>query len=251
MQALKAPLRLAFITGVVRHYTLNLKTTVEAAGQKAPPTSASLGVDYEVLSVQPDGGATVRASVGAVNGSADGLEDLRGAAVRVQLAPDGSYTDPRVERDGRLVASRADADKVARNLMVFPYLNGPLYLGDSFDHRLSFSTGPSMPDASIAVRYTLAEVTQQEGREMARIDAAGSFTGMTIPASGGVEFSTGRAQVKGSDYVSTADGWPTSGELSMMLAMDARSIDGQVSGSVTARVEQSYRLEQSARGVTI
>jgi hypothetical protein len=35
------------------------------------------------------------------------------------------------------------------------------------------------------------------------------------------------------------------------LAVDARALDGQVGGSLTAEVERSYRLEPSARGVTI
>jgi hypothetical protein len=210
---------------VVRRYTLSLKTVLDAPGQQVPPSSTSLSVEYEVLSVQADGTANVRARVTA--------GDSSGTALRVRLAPDGSYTDPVLEsKDG-------DPEQVARSLMVFPCLNGPLYIGDSFDRRLQFSPGQSLPDTTVTVRYTLAGLTQQDGRDLARIEASGR-----------VEFSNGRAQVKGSDVVSTDDGWPTSGESSMTLAMDARTSDGS-SGSVTARVDQAYRLEPSARGVSV
>jgi hypothetical protein len=255
-QALNAPLRLAFVAGVTRSYTINLRTTVDAPllapGQpRMPASTTSLSVDYEVLLVDRDGSAVVRATVGTATGAGEARGDLSGTSVRVRLAPDGTYTDSQVERDGRLMARGADAQKVASGLMVFPYLNGPLYIGDSFEKRLQVSAGQAVPDTTVAVRYTLAEVTRQNGRELARIDAAGSVTSLSVPSSQGVEFSNGRAQVKGSDYVSTEDGWPTSGDSSMTIAFDAHSTDGRVTASLTARVDQSYRLEQAARGISV
>jgi hypothetical protein len=230
---LKAPLRLAFVAGVARRYTLSLRTTVQAPGQQVPASSASLNVQYEVLSVQPDGNASLRATVDSGEWS--------GTVLRVRLAPDGSYADPRLEQ------GTGDADEVARGLMVFPYLNGPLYIGDgfNFDKRLPFSPGPSLPDTTVAVRYTLAGLQQQDGRDLARIEATGSLSGTSAPGS---EFSNVRAEVKGSDLVSTDDGWPTSGGSSMILLVDAHTSEG---GSVTTRIDQAYRLERSARGISV
>jgi hypothetical protein len=249
-QALKAPLRLAFAPGMVRRYTINLHAVVSAPllpnDQRVPAMDGSLKLEYEVLRVNGDGSGVVRASV-----TSSAIDEYRGATLQLRVTPDGNFSDAQLEREGRPLVRGAEAQKVARDLMVFPYLNGPLYIGDSFDRKLQVSVSSFMPDTTVAVRYTLTEVSNKDGREQARIEAAGNVTGLTIPSTQGVEFSNGRAQVQGSDFVNTDDGWPTAGDSSMVMAFEARSTDGRISTPISARVDQSYRLEQEARGVSL
>jgi hypothetical protein len=257
---LSDPLRLQFKRGEQRRYTQTMKLTMDlpmlSLGQRLPAVTMTMNIRYEVLDVAHDGSARVRSTLDRMTTSEPSANSatatVEGTSVTARVATDGTFSEAQVERKGQVVATGAEAERVASSLMLFPYLNGPLLIGDSFHGRQSISLAQDMPATVMDIRYTLADVAMRDGVEVARLDETADMPQLTLSSPApGMDYRNGKGSLKGSILVSTADGWPVAGDATTTMSFELRGPDPRMSGTVTARGENHLQLEYEVKGQSL